>query len=168
VKKRNIVLVGFMGTGKSTVGRALAERLEWAFLDTDEYLERKHNRSIPEMFRDEGEAYFRAAESEALLEVLSGESRILATGGGAVLAAKNREMMQKNGFVIALHASPDVIIRRVSSDQNRPLLQGNIEERVHAIMEQRKNAYDFANFRIDTSGLSVPEIVERILEAVNH
>lgn len=165
MNKRNIILVGFMGTGKSTVGMTLAERLGWAFVDTDQYIEGKHRKSIPELFREQGEAFFRAAESEALREMLSGEGRILATGGGAVLAAENREMMQNNGFVIALRAAPDIIIRRVSEDQNRPLLQGNLEERVHSIMEQRKHAYDFADISIDTSGLSVSEITERILKA---
>ncbi|TXK85734.1 shikimate kinase [Paenibacillus sp. N3.4] len=159
----NIVLVGFMGTGKSTVGQKLAERLSWTFQDSDAFLESQQQMSIPELFRKHGEVHFRVLESEALAHILRGTGQIVATGGGAVLAESNRACMLQNGFVVALKASPEVIIQRVSSDTNRPLLQGNLEDRVHTLLEQRKAAYDFATMSIDTTELTTEQIVNLIM-----
>ncbi|MFC5453168.1 shikimate kinase [Paenibacillus aestuarii] len=159
----NIVLVGFMGTGKSTVGRLLAERLGWNFLDSDAEIEKNEQTSIAEIFRLHGEAHFRQLESQALADILAGSGQVLATGGGAVLAETNRTCMLGSGCVVALQATPEKIIARVSSDQSRPLLQGNLEERVHALMETRKSAYDFATMAIDTTELTVEQIVEEII-----
>lgn len=160
---RNVVLVGFMGTGKSTIGKLLAKRLGWSFTDTDEWIEREQGTTISELFRKHGEAYFRSLESKALRELLTEKKRILATGGGAVLAEENRVCMLENGFVIALTADTETIICRVSSDRSRPLLQGDLEERVQALMEQRKHAYKFAHVSIDTTSLSAQQIVEQII-----
>jgi shikimate kinase len=162
---KNIILVGFMGTGKTSVGKLLAERLGWSFVDSDHWIELRQNQLISEVFRDHGEAYFRKLETKALVDILAGEDQIIATGGGAVLAAENREAMLANGFVIALTASPEEIINRVGRDQNRPLLQGDAEERVYAILEQRKHAYGFAHFSLDTTNLSPSAIVDAIIEA---
>jgi shikimate kinase len=159
----NIILVGFPGTGKSTVGKLIASRLGWRFMDTDLYIEAQQGQSISVMFAEQGEAFFRNLESQAIKEILSGKDQVVATGGGAVLAASNREQMLAGGFVVALTASAEVIIQRVSSDQSRPLLQGNLEEKVLTIMEQRKHAYDFAHELVDTSNLSSEDIAELIL-----
>jgi len=159
----NIVLVGFMGTGKSTVGRLLAERLGWNFLDSDAAIEHMEQTSISEIFRLHGEAHFRQLESQALANILAESGQVLATGGGAVLAEINRACMLQNGCVVALQAEPEIIIARVSCDQNRPLLQGNLEERVNSLMETRKHAYDFATIAIDTTELTVEQIVEEIM-----
>lgn len=164
MNRSNIVLIGFMGTGKSTVGKLLSERLGWTFRDTDHRIEEQYKMTVAEIFKVHGEAYFRMAESRTLAEVLSNDHQVIATGGGAVLAAQNRERMLEDGYVVALTAASDVIIQRVSSDQSRPLLQGNLEERVHAILEHRRNAYDFAHMKIDTSNLSTEEIAELILK----
>lgn len=161
---RNLVLVGFMGTGKSTIGKRLAERLGWAFIDTDALIEQQQSMTISEMFRVHGEAFFRSVESRTIDEVLAGEGQVLATGGGAVLAEANRSSMLRNGYVVALKASAEVIIKRVAEDQGRPLLQGDLKERVNTLMKQRKHAYDFAHLIIDTSALDVDPIVELILE----
>ncbi|MBP1996501.1 shikimate kinase [Paenibacillus eucommiae] len=160
--RHNVVLIGFMGTGKSTVGKFLAKQLNWSFTDTDAMIEQKEQMTIAEMFEARGEAYFRSLETKTIEELLAEEHQVLATGGGAVLAEKNRSCMLKNGFVVAFIASPEAIIRRVSSDQSRPLLQGNLDERVHSLLEQRKQAYDFAHMTIDTSELS-PERIARII-----
>jgi shikimate kinase len=164
VYTRNVILVGFMGTGKSTVGKLLAERLKWSFTDMDEWIEREQKTRIRELFRLHGEAHFRTLESDALRRLLLGEKQILATGGGAVLAQENRTTMLKNGFVVALTADSETIIHRVSSDQNRPLLQGNLEERVHMLLKERIHAYEFAHTAVNTTGLSVAEIVEQIIK----
>jgi shikimate kinase len=164
--RNNVVLVGFMGTGKSTVGTIAAEKLGWTFVDSDEWIENKAGKSIPDIFADEGEASFRALEREALRELLSGERVVLATGGGAVLAAENRERMLGGGLVVALTAPLATIVERVRGDRNRPLLQGDVEERVSALSEARRGAYDFAHMTIDTAGLDPAAVAERIVRAV--
>lgn len=160
----NIVLVGFMGTGKSTVGKKLAERLGWSFCDSDVVLEEDQQTSISELFRNHGEAYFRALETETLARILASKSQVVATGGGAVLAEANRTCMLQHGYVVTLSASAETIIKRVSMDTNRPLLQGNLEERVHSLLEQRKHAYDFAHTSIDTTELTEEQIADRIIQ----
>jgi shikimate kinase len=163
VTTSNIVLVGFMGTGKSTVGQKLAERLGWSFQDSDAALEEEHQTSISDLFRIHGESHFRSLESKTLEHILARKGQVVATGGGAVLAESNRTCMLQNGFVVALKASPETIIHRVSSDTSRPLLQGNLEERVHTLLEGRKSSYDFAHTVIDTTDLTTDQIVELII-----
>ncbi|BFT73222.1 shikimate kinase [Paenibacillus sp. P36] len=163
----NLVLVGFMGTGKSTVGKKLAERLGWQFQDSDAVLEDEQQTSIADLFRQYGEVHFRTLESKTLESLLAQRGQIVATGGGAVLAEENRACMLRNGFVVALKASPETIIHRVSADINRPLLQGNLEERVHTLLEQRKSAYDFAHVMIDTTELTTDQIVDLIIQQAN-
>lgn len=159
----NIILVGMMGTGKSTVGRVLAEELEYELVDLDHVIVENEGRSIADIFAADGEAYFRKAESAALQQMLEGERRIISTGGGAVLAPGNAEIMLAKGLVVALTATEEVIIARVSGDANRPLLAGNAQDRVRAIMEQRREAYRFAHCTVDTSELSAAEVSQYIL-----
>ncbi|GIP32882.1 shikimate kinase [Paenibacillus sp. J2TS4] len=165
MKYSNLVLIGFMGTGKSTVGLALSGKLGWSFVDVDAKIEEKEGRTIPEMFAQNGEAYFRQVETAVIADIMQQNRQIVSMGGGAVLAAGNRARMSSNGLVIALSASVETIIERVRADQNRPLLQGNLEERVASLMEQRKNAYDFADIHINTDNMPVQDIVAAILKA---
>lgn len=160
--ERHIVLIGFMGTGKSTVGQQLAAAMGRTFADSDSEVEKREGVPVRELFAEKGEPYFRKAETRALTELLSGGSRIVATGGGAVLAEENRNLMLRKGFVVCLEASAETIISRVSGDSNRPLLQGNVEGRVKALLKERASAYDFAHFRLQTDGLSVQEAVDAI------
>ncbi|TVY06755.1 shikimate kinase [Paenibacillus cremeus] len=162
MKYRNLVLVGLMGTGKSSVGQALAEKLKWRFVDTDAAIEAGEGTSISSIFAERGEPAFRAIESKTIESAMRGVDQVVATGGGAVLAEQNRSWMKEGGLVVALTASADTIIERVSKDTNRPLVQGNVAERVHKIMAERKHAYDFADLMIDTTGLPVQAIVEQI------
>jgi len=164
----NIVLVGFMGSGKSTVGKKLADKLGWTFTDTDARVEREQMTSISELFRRHGEAYFRELESRVLEDVLAEGQQVVATGGGIVLAERNRLRMLECGLVVALKAEASEVIRRVSSDRSRPLLQGDVGERVRTLMEQRKHAYDFAHISIDTSALGVDQVIELIVERLRH
>jgi shikimate kinase len=166
LNKHNIILIGFAGSGKSTVGKALAARLGWQFVDTDQQIEERQGMSISDIFRLRGEAAFREAESEAIDLALQGKHQVISTGGGAVLAERNRNRMKQDGFVIALTASMETIIARVRLDQTRPLVQGNVEQKVKALMESRKHAYDFADITIDTTDLSVEQIVDKSQDAL--
>ncbi|QHW34350.1 shikimate kinase [Paenibacillus rhizovicinus] len=164
---QHVVLIGFMGTGKSTVGKQLARRLGCSTCDVDAEIVKREGEEIASIFSSRGENAFRAAETEALEAVLSTrDTLVVATGGGAVLAPANRELMMKNGFVVALTADPEQLIARVSQDPDRPLLEGNVRERVYKLLEDRKHAYDFAHLTIDTTTLAVEEVVERIAQAM--
>jgi len=164
VSWQNIVLVGFMGTGKSTVGLALEEALKWKLIDVDQAIVEREGMSIPDIFSTRGEAAFRAIESEVLEAIMARSEQIVATGGGAVLAERNRESMRRNGLVVALKASAETIVARVSGDTNRPLLQGNPAEFVPILLEKRKGAYDFADVEIDTDLLTADEIAGSIVQ----
>lgn len=160
---RNIILIGMMGTGKSTVGTLIAEALDFEFVDLDQWVTEQEGRSIPEIFTDKGEEYFRSVESAVLIEALQAEGRVISTGGGAVLASHNRSVMLENGFVVALTATAEDIISRVSGDINRPLLAGNAEERVRRIMEERRDAYRFAHCTVDTTDKNAAQVSQHIL-----
>jgi shikimate kinase len=166
MNKNNVVLIGFMGTGKSTVGQLAAQRLGWTFVDSDDWIVERAGKTIPDIFAQEGEAEFRRLETEALAVLLGGVNVVLATGGGAVLLAGNRQLMLDGGLVVALTAPQAVIVKRVSGDRNRPLLQGDAERRVADLMEARRGAYDFAELTIDTAELDPPAVAERIVQAV--
>lgn len=160
---RNIVLVGFMSTGKTTIGAALAQRLGWTFVDTDQLIMEQLGLSIPDIFAKFGESYFRDAEAKALRKVMQGERQVVSTGGGCVLRKENREAMTAGGLVVALTAPADVLISRLRGDADRPLLQGGVEERVHRLLKEREHAYDFAHATIDTSIHSIQEAAEQII-----
>lgn len=165
---RKIVLVGFMGTGKSTVSRLIADELGWERFDSDEEIERSEGKRISELFGISGEAGFREIESQTIARLLlRPEQAVIATGGGAVLLERNRELMLENSFVAALHADAEQIIARVKSDSSRPLLQGDVEANVHRIMKQRKHAYDFAHLVLDTTALSVNETAALIIKQLH-
>ncbi|MNC34591.1 Shikimate kinase [compost metagenome] len=164
---QNIVLVGFMGTGKTTVGRILAEQLGWVFTDTDAYIEEQAGMAISRMFQEHGEAYFRERETESLRELLQRQGQVVSTGGGAVLREENRRLMLENGLVVAMLAEEAVIVERVKGDTGRPLLQGDLEERVRTLVEARRHAYDFATVQLHTDRLTPVEAARRIRELLN-
>lgn len=164
MQSNNIVLVGFMGTGKSTVGRLLAEKLGWDLIDSDHYIEKQEGMSISELFSRQGEAYFREVESKAIREIMSRSKQVIATGGGAVMVEENRLHMKQNGFVVALTASAETIVQRVGGDRNRPLLKNKPQQVVPELLERRKHAYDFADTQIATDKLRIELIVQRVME----
>ncbi|WNQ13618.1 shikimate kinase [Paenibacillus aurantius] len=162
MNKNNIILIGFMGTGKTTLGRRVAERLGWAFVDMDERIEEKEERGIPSIFESQGEDYFRRVETAVLAELAEGTNQVISTGGGCVLREENRRLMAAAGTIVALKASPRTIVDRVRGDANRPLLQGDLEQRVAGLLEQRKEAYDFADLTLMTDERSLEEMVEEL------
>lgn len=161
-RRPNIVLIGFMGTGKSTVGAKLADSLHYTFIDLDEEIVRQEGRSIPDIFSQDGEDYFRDAESRALLRLLEQDRVVVATGGGCVLRDPNCLHMQQFGYVVQLTAAMETIVERVRGDRNRPLLQGDVGERVRLLMQARDGKYDFAHAKVATDQLSTASIVDRI------
>jgi len=160
----NIVLVGFMGSGKSSVGRLLAGTLHGRFVDTDRLVVNRAGREITDIFASEGEAWFREQESLVLRSLLSGSGLVVATGGGIVIAPGNAAALKRLGFVVWLAASEEVIWERVSRNRKRPLLHTeNPRETVRALLEKRNPLYEaVADLKVETSGLTHAEVAERV------
>ena len=161
---RHIVLVGPMGSGKSTLGRALAARLGLAFIDVDACIEASAGRDIPAIFASEGEAGFRERERCALAELLAGEGQLVATGGGAVLDAQNRQRIRERGFVVYLSAGIESQLKRLQRDRTRPLLQRADREQVlRELALQREPLYrEVADLVMDTDGLTAADASARL------
>ena len=165
----NIVLIGFMGCGKSSIGRRLASRLGHAFLDSDELIiEAAEGRSITELFAKEGEERFRERETRALQGLVDSTSIVLATGGGAVLRPENREILRRIGTTVWLHADPEILFERSTRNRKRPLLEvENPRTTFNTLLESRIPIYEAAaDLKIDASGLSHEQTVESILKAI--
>jgi shikimate kinase len=162
---RNLVfLTGFMGTGKTVVGRELARRLGRRFIDLDDEIERAAGRSVREIFERSGEADFRAREREALERVCRLDAAVVATGGGTPVDPVNRRVLRAAGNVICLGADVPTILARVGDGQDRPLLAGTSDRsaRIRWLLEARAEAYADADHGVDTSGREVDDIVGEI------
>jgi shikimate kinase len=155
-----------MGTGKSTVGKVLAERLGFRFIDLDEAVVADAGKSVSEIFADHGEPHFRMLETAALARVCRGDRVVVATGGGAVIASQNRELFGSNSLVVNLMATAVEIHARLAAENERPLLRGNkTVETIQRMLTERERFYAEADVRIDTAGKSVDEIVDLITSA---
>lgn len=159
----NIVLAGFMGTGKSVVGRAVAQRLGWPFLDTDNLIESALGVTVQEVFARYGEAFFRAQERQAVSHAATQRDVVIAVGGGALLEATNRAALEATGQIICLDAAPEAILARLPGDSSRPLLAGDPEARVRSVLAARAAHYASLPYHVDTTGLSVAEVAERVI-----
>lgn len=157
-----LYLVGFMGAGKSTVARALAKRLDWKIEDIDERIERRERRDIPSIFRQEGEPYFRSVERDELIALLPQRGTVIATGGGTVVDAGNRELMWRDGAVVWLDAPLATILNRVPVDGRRPLATDRLE--MERLYNQRLMAYRQAHLRVDAGRGSVEDLVDQIVD----
>ncbi|WP_127531473.1 shikimate kinase [Paenibacillus kobensis] len=163
-----IVLVGFMGTGKSTVSKLLAEQLGWRRIDSDEEIVHRSGKTIPELFEHGGEQHFRDMETDTIRALMAlDEPAVIATGGGAVLREGNRAIMLEHAFVVALKADEEHIISRVGNDSSRPLLQGDAAANVRRLLEERRTVYDFATCIVDTTGLSPEAVCASIMQQWN-
>lgn len=163
---KRIVLMGFMGAGKTTVGKCLANALSCEFIDTDERIETEQNRKISDIFAKDGELAFRDMETDLLKRLQGSEdSFVLSIGGGMPVRAENRALLRGIGTVIYLRTSRGEIIRRVSGDTNRPLLQGGaLEEKVTALMNAREEIYlETAHVEVLTDGKTPDELVKEIM-----
>ncbi len=163
---RSVFLIGMMGAGKSTVGRLLAQQLNYEFIDADRELEARSGVPIPTIFEIEGEAGFRRREIGLLGELTQLAGIVLATGGGAVLDAQLAESMKERGLVIYLRASADEIFRRTRQDRSRPLLQtANPRARIDQLLAEREPLYERAAHLVFQSAASNPRrLVARLLE----
>ena len=159
----NIYLVGFMGTGKTSVGKALAKKKEWCFVDLDELIELKERRLIWEIFAKEGEPYFRKVEKLVLKEVAKEKNFVVACGGGIVIDKANIKTMKASGEIICLAATPEVILKRTSAYRHRPLLNvANPKKQIELLLKLRAPYYALADKTINTSKISVKEAAENI------
>lgn len=164
----NLILVGMMGSGKTTMGRALAKHLDKMFVDSDEEIQKRTGVTIPHIFDVEGEQGFRQRETAALGELVERDNLVLATGGGAVLAEQNRGMLQQNGVVIYLKAGVHDLWMRTRNDRNRPLLQtGDPYAKLTELYSQRDPLYlQVADIVVNTGKQSVHALMLQLVEEI--
>lgn len=164
----NIFLVGLMGAGKSTIGRQLARELGKQFRDSDSEIEKRTGVSIDVIFDIEGEQGFRRRETRMLQELVEERGIVLATGGGAILASENRQLLRDNGLIIYLKASAEHLAGRVKLDRRRPLLQtGDKLAKIRELMTQREPVYQqLADMVVETNNRSIPRVVREISKMI--
>jgi shikimate kinase len=163
---KNIVLIGFMGTGKSSTGYRLAQKLKREFIDTDREIERVTGLPISKLFKLHGEIRFRSEEELVVNKISDRINLVIATGGGIILNPANINNLRKNGIIICLDAAPEDIYARVSRKKGvRPLLRNNLSvEGITALLKSRESFYACADFRIDTSGKDINQVVDEIIK----
>ncbi len=165
---KNIYLVGFMGTGKTETARLLAKRLGRVFVDMDDLIEEREKISIPEIFKNKGEPYFRGIEKEIVGELSKKKGLVVACGGGAFVDPENIRMFKSSGTVICLTSTPEMILKRTRRFAHRPLL--NVEnplEKIKELLVKRMPFYEQAHCLIDADRLSVEQAAEEVLRCLN-
>lgn len=166
---KNIYLIGFMGTGKSTVGKVLAQRLGTDCAEMDEWIEKQQKMPITEIFDRYGEKHFRDLETDLLRSFIAKEKMVVSCGGGCVLREENTAMMRQSGVIVLLTASPETIYERVKNSTNRPVLNGNMNvDYIRDRMEERRACYEGASdICIATDGKTAEQICEEILKKIS-
>lgn len=164
----NIILTGFMCTGKTSVGKKLAEILNFEYIDTDDIIEKRVGLKITEIFSKYGELYFRDVETQVIKEVSELDKKVIATGGGVVLRKENMDSLRKNGIIINLTAKPETVYERLKKQPGvRPLLnKPNPQEEIKKLLNYREEFYKNCDLRIETDNLTIEEIVEKILQTL--
>lgn len=165
---KNIFLIGYMGTGKSTVAAHMAKQHQMEVLEMDEMIVEREGMQISDIFEQHGEEYFRDVETKLLTEIQKQEHKIVSCGGGVVLREQNVEVMKKGGNIVLLSAQAETILERVRDDNSRPLLQGNKNVAfIHDMLEKRRPKYEgAADIIIHTDGKQVTEICAEIFEKI--
>jgi shikimate kinase len=167
MRGRTIVLMGFMGSGKSEVGRRLAQRLGRACVDTDQLVEERAGKKVAAIFAEDGEVAFRTLEREAVADAAARGSTVLAVGGGAVLDLENVQRLRDAGVLVYLTARPDVVLRRIGNPSTRPLLKDDPHAAVTRLLAERERFYAAAaDVTVDTSDRTVDEVVAEIQQAL--
>lgn len=165
--RENLVLIGFMGTGKTSLGKLLANRLGRGFVDLDQKIEREARMTIPKIFELHGEKYFRELEKKAVREVSERKNLVIATGGGTVKDSENVRLLKSSGVIICLTTEPEEIFRRTERRGERPVLDGGGEERLETIkklLAEREIFYSQADYTIDTTDWSPLQIMNDICD----
>ena len=164
----NIIFVGFMTSGKSTLGRFLAKKLKWKHIDLDAVCQAKTTMKISEIFEKVGEKTFRQLETYYLKQVVKEDKVIISTGGGIVLNEENRKILKESGFVVWLKTSPEKVLKYSRRNNNRPLLKNKTLQDIEELLEKRLPFYqDSCHFSIDTTQLNLHQLVDIILEEYN-
>jgi shikimate kinase len=167
---RNIILTGFMGTGKTTVGRLVATELQHEYVDMDTLIEQRQGRTISQIFAHQGEAYFRQLEANLCQELAEQEGLVIATGGGALVPEANLRVMERSGLVICLDCEPVTLWQRIGQSEGRPMLAEQDESRftrLAALLAHRASAYGRIKHHLDVTYLSPEEAAQRISELIN-
>lgn len=164
---RNIVLTGFMGSGKTSVGKITAANLGYDFIDIDSYIEEKHNKKISEIFKEKGEDYFRNIETDAVNELAGRENTVIATGGGTVIKKENIKALRKNGVIIFLYCDASVVMKRVGKDESRPLLKDKTERDIENMINHRREFYQNNDYEIDVSAITPIEVAKKVVVNYN-
>jgi shikimate kinase len=163
--KKNIVLVGFMGTGKTATAKIVARRLEREFVDMDATIEQRTNRTISEIFHTDGEPSFRAMERALVQELSARNNLVVAAGGGVVINEQNVLDFNRTGVVVCLNASPQTILKRVKHDDKRPLLEeGDKACRIMDLLESRRALYRAIPYQVDTTYMTPETAADRVIE----
>jgi len=162
----NIILIGFMGVGKSEVGRSLAARLNMNFIDTDEIIEKTEGMKISQIFEKNEEPYFRDLETEVIKTLEDYDNFVISTGGGVILREENVKMLKEIGPLVLLTSKPEIIFQRLKEAKDRPLLMsGDKMEKIKGILDFRNPIYEkVANFKVDTSNIAPDAAVEEIIK----
>ncbi|PIP68275.1 MAG: shikimate kinase [Candidatus Omnitrophica bacterium CG_4_9_14_0_2_um_filter_42_8] len=162
---KNIILVGFMGTGKSAAGKKLAAKLDRDFIELDDMIEAREKMSIKDIFDKKGEPYFRQVEKEVVKEAAKREDVIMSAGGGAVVDEENFRNMKNSGIIICLKASPETILKRTKNLKTRPLLNvPDPKKQIEELLKKREPHYNKADFSIDTDNLNIEQVSEAIIK----
>lgn len=165
MEKNNIVLIGFMGTGKTAVGKRLAALLDKEFYDSDQEIEAVTGMTIPQIFARYGEIRFRSEENLAIARLAQHDNCVISTGGGVTINPENMKLLREKGIIISLSAKPEIIYERVKRRNNRPLLKkDDLYQSIVTLMAEREKYYQDADFFLDTSDLDFQEIIARIIE----
>ncbi len=166
---KNVYLVGFMGAGKTTVGKILANKLSKKFVEMDQVIEEQQGKKITDIFAKEGEEYFRKLEKDLLNKLSAQFDLVVSCGGGLVCDQENLKVLNNTGQVFSLFASPEVIQRRVKHTKQRPLLNGEDSlSIIQQLLSKRKDFYQNAGTRVDTDNYSAQEVAERILRLLGN
>lgn len=161
---KNIILVGFMGTGKTAVGKALAVHLGMKFVDMDDIIEEREGMKISDIFEKKGEPYFRHAEKSVAKDIAIQSGLVVAAGGGAIVDEENVKNFKSSGIILCLVATPDKIFERTKDHIHRPLLNvSDPKEKISELLAKRAEYYARADYRIDTTDLSVDEVAQKII-----
>lgn len=169
MNNQNIVLIGLMGCGKTSTGKAIAESIDYKFIDIDNIIELREGTSISEIFSSKGEPYFRQLETDTIKEFSEFSNQVISTGGGAPENIDNLNNLSKNGTIYYLYAPVSDLYKRLMNEMtNRPMLQDqNPEQKLQLLLEKREPSYLKANYRIDTTNKSIESVSKEIISLFN-